>query len=623
MFCYQCGKSVTNHNNFCSNCGTTIIKTTKDKSIQKENPNSKINKCPNCFSSFENTEGEYCGICGFRIIENDNEINIENKHKQKIIHKNEKEDIQVCKVKSTKSKKKKLFKFRLKYIFIALIVLVTASIIFGISVAIKNSNIVMIDTGGVHTVGLKSNGTVVISGGYISPDYGICDVDDWEDIVSISAGGFHTVGLKSDGTVVAVGNNTEGQCNVEDWKDIVAVVAGSEHTVGLKSDGTLIYTGDIYQSDGDINDWENISALSAGGIMASGIQKDGKVKTTSPNVISSMSESKDLFSSSKITSIVCGYINVAYLKDDGTVVILGPEDNNLGEAENWKDIIQISMKFNHIVGLKKDGTVVATGENEFGQCDVEKWKDIVYVSTGLKHTVGVTKEGDLVSVGSNVNGARTIKSWRCKLEDFKKLPNTLKNNTENVFEKGLGSIPITSELEEFFNNEQEQETISKDIIEEKGFEVKGDNIALFRNNDSLKYNSKVQYKYNSIHNSRLVDINYSDYLVKLIYYFNNAWINYVNYGDREVFDYVQTGSKAYNNVSKFNTKNVTEKFQLVEIGDVRFDDENEVVYMWVHEKIEKVKNGKKEIKEYYWIYRLTHEGTLPLIDSYFKDPMHQ
>ena len=36
----------------------------------------------------------------------------------------------------------------------------------------------------------------------------------------IAAGRCHTVGLKSDGTVVAVGNNEFGQCDVGSWRDI-------------------------------------------------------------------------------------------------------------------------------------------------------------------------------------------------------------------------------------------------------------------------------------------------------------------------------------------------------------------------------------------------------------------
>ena len=51
-----------------------------------------------------------------------------------------------------------------------------------------------------HTVGLKSNGTVVTTGGF--------DVNSWTGIVQVAAGESHTVGVKSDGSVVAVGNNS-------------------------------------------------------------------------------------------------------------------------------------------------------------------------------------------------------------------------------------------------------------------------------------------------------------------------------------------------------------------------------------------------------------------------------
>lgn len=44
------------------------------------------------------------------------------------------------------------------------------------------------------------------------------DVSGWRDIVAIAAGTNHTIGLKSNGTVVAVGWNEYGQCNVSDWR---------------------------------------------------------------------------------------------------------------------------------------------------------------------------------------------------------------------------------------------------------------------------------------------------------------------------------------------------------------------------------------------------------------------
>ena len=68
-----------------------------------------------------------------------------------------------------------------------------------------------------HTVGLRSDGTVVAIG---YKDNGQCDISSWKDIVAIAAGNGYTIGLKADGTVVATGNREDGACNVSDWRDI-------------------------------------------------------------------------------------------------------------------------------------------------------------------------------------------------------------------------------------------------------------------------------------------------------------------------------------------------------------------------------------------------------------------
>lgn len=52
----------------------------------------------------------------------------------------------------------------------------------------------------------------------------------------IAAGLSHTVGVKSDGTVITVGFEYEQP----DWKNIVAVAIGGFFTVGLKEDGTVV-----------------------------------------------------------------------------------------------------------------------------------------------------------------------------------------------------------------------------------------------------------------------------------------------------------------------------------------------------------------------------------------------
>ena len=57
-----------------------------------------------------------------------------------------------------------------------------------------------------------------------------------EDIIQVAAGSYHTVGLKSNGTVVAVGDHDDDQLNVSYWADIWGRVAygytvGSNQTV--------------------------------------------------------------------------------------------------------------------------------------------------------------------------------------------------------------------------------------------------------------------------------------------------------------------------------------------------------------------------------------------------------
>ncbi|GHS95702.1 hypothetical protein AGMMS50276_12320 [Synergistales bacterium] len=107
-------------------------------------------------------------------------------------------------------------------------------------------DIVAVDRGNFHTVGLAVDGTVVADG---NNEYGQCDVADWRDIVAVAAGGEHTVGLNADGTVVAVGDNSRGQCDVEKWTGIVAIAAEHINTIALRADGTIVFAGRSGEND--------------------------------------------------------------------------------------------------------------------------------------------------------------------------------------------------------------------------------------------------------------------------------------------------------------------------------------------------------------------------------------
>ncbi len=256
----------------------------------------------------------------------------------------------------------------------------------------RRANGTTISASHYHTVGLKTDGTVVAVGGRGN---GKSNVPDWKDIVAIAAGYTHTVGLKADGTVVAVSwavsldelgqynvdrwgdiivvmdyNNEFGQCNVDCWKDIIAVAAGYYHTVGLKADGTVVAVGLNGDCVCDVSDWKDIVTIAA------------------------------------------GYSHTVGLKADGTVVAVGENEHGQCNVERWKDIVAIAAGFNHTVGLKADGTVVAVGWNEYGQCDVSGWKDIIAIAAGGKHTVGLKADGTVVAVGWDEDGQCDVSGWK-------------------------------------------------------------------------------------------------------------------------------------------------------------------------------------------------------------------
>ena len=70
-------------------------------------------------------------------------------------------------------------------------------------------------------------------------EFGQRNMHEWSGMVAGAAGWYHTVGVKSDGSVVAVGQNTYGQYNVGGWSGgMAAVAARYYHTVGLQEVNT-------------------------------------------------------------------------------------------------------------------------------------------------------------------------------------------------------------------------------------------------------------------------------------------------------------------------------------------------------------------------------------------------
>ncbi|HHT9146646.1 MAG: carboxypeptidase regulatory-like domain-containing protein [Candidatus Brocadiaceae bacterium] len=125
----------------------------------------------------------------------------------------------------------------------------------------KLSDVIAVAGGMEHSIALKSDGTVWTWGyngqgqlGYetrgntsTTPD----QVLELSNVTVIACGGMHSLALKSDGTVWVWGENTQGQLGdgttsnktspvqVSKLSDITAIAGGSSHSIALKSDGTV------------------------------------------------------------------------------------------------------------------------------------------------------------------------------------------------------------------------------------------------------------------------------------------------------------------------------------------------------------------------------------------------
>lgn len=232
------------------------------------------------------------------------------------------------------------------------------------------SDVISISTGRLHTVGLRSNGTVVATG---YNNHGECFLSDWKDIIAVAAGDMYTLGLHADGTVIAKGYSHYGRLDVENWTDIVSIAA-NEHTVGLKADGTICVTGSYYVSKCDISGWNNIIKIDTFEADIVGLRADGTVVSS----INSLNQTN-------IVAIASGGRHTVVLRDDGTVIAIGPNKAGENNTEHWTNIVSVaagnatwSANTNaaYTVGVKADGTAVVAGSSSYTPCDVSTWHDL-------------------------------------------------------------------------------------------------------------------------------------------------------------------------------------------------------------------------------------------------------
>lgn len=195
---------------------------------------------------------------------------------------------------------------------------------------------------------------------------------------------------------------------VEEWKDrwLTASASGIGFLLMPKEDGTVLYEGDHgilgdAVTEGNELEWTEIQAVAAGNFHVLGLKKDGTVVAAGKNHLGQC----NVKMWKKIVEIdACGDYSAA-LDADGRVFLCGDvQDDNLKEAENWRNIRRIAAGSRHFIGLREDGTVEAAGDNQDKQCNVAEWKNVTEISAGMYHTLGLTRDGKVLAAGLGLDG---------------------------------------------------------------------------------------------------------------------------------------------------------------------------------------------------------------------------
>ena len=219
----------------------------------------------------------------------------------------------------------------------------------------EGSDFIDIATGEVHSLALKSDGTII---GWSSDYYRQSAPPQDDDFIAIAAGNSHSLALRNDGTIVSWGSDYYGQAARYDGNDFVAIAAGHSHSFALKSDGSIVGWGENNYGQTDVPVGNDFIGIAAGGGHSLALKSDG--------------------------------------------AILGWGRNDFGQAipPDGNDFIAIAAGEYHSLAIRADGSIVGWGWNDYGQADSPEGNNFVGIAAGKYHSLALVNVKPIANAGS-------------------------------------------------------------------------------------------------------------------------------------------------------------------------------------------------------------------------------
>jgi alpha-tubulin suppressor-like RCC1 family protein len=249
------------------------------------------------------------------------------------------------------------------------------------------NNVVAVAGGDLHTIAVRTNGTLVAWGDNSEGQSKI--PPHLPPVVFLAAGAGHNLAIGANGSLWAWGGDASGQCNIPSsaTNQPLAVSAGDAHSLALLADGTVIPWGDDTYGQTDLPDVLTPVYYWWGG------------SWPNPNWVPAL-------------AIAAGRNHNLAVLDNGTLIGWG--DNSYGQINIPADLTNataVAGGYLHSVGLRADGTVVAWGDDTYGQTNVPPGlTNVIAVAAGDFHTVALLANGKVIAWGDDSYGQTDIPS---------------------------------------------------------------------------------------------------------------------------------------------------------------------------------------------------------------------
>ncbi len=225
---------------------------------------------------------------------------------------------------------------------------------------------------------------------------------NFQRYVKIAAAFAGYMGLTEDGRIVTGGSAREFDryYEIESLTDIKDVVASEGHTVAIDRTGNVICVDEPGGWEGVPNhskvcrNWYNITQVAVGFDNIMGLTEDGHVLYHS---VDGHSDIHYYDGYNDVIQVDCyshyyGPCYSAVLHRDGTV-----SSDSFEEVDKWRDIIQISVGADIIVGLKTDGTIEMIDYRD-QRYEAKNWTNISSIECKFFGVIAITRDGKIKSL---------------------------------------------------------------------------------------------------------------------------------------------------------------------------------------------------------------------------------